>query len=701
MLIQLKMKFWRKHVDKTINFTAGLNAIRGANENGKSSMLLAISYALWGAKLMPLPMAEMVTWGQPEKDAKVDLTMSVNGEMYHFSRSTNGAECNHSGGVVTGQNEVSKFATELMGVGPDLAMKLMFSTQGGLRGALDAGPTAISAYIEDMSGMDLFDILLEKCSDKLTTGPTTIIDAAIATLNETLENGGPVEPDLTDLKANVALFEKALGENETLLVAAEVTAAKANDAFTEAKAKIEFQESSQRNLKRAEEGRDRRLAQQKVDTEASEQVVDEPRIDYLVQMIADGTALQARKQGYTAFSALPATEVEWEGDEASLKADIKAKATRIAEVKSQISTATADIRVLNGQLTTASICGFCDQDMSKFPAVAKKNTETEAAIVVKDGVLALLNTSLAELVEDHQDHVDLLEAASPSKAFLQRHGALVEVDDQFVPPHITWVGQVPTGDTDVAGMQVELKNLKAALAAKTAATDRLVHLADDIAHDEGNIAELRSSLTEVTEITPLSLAKGVADAAVVTYTKGIRESREKLQNLEANKSRLLAEYKLAVQNFAKVSVDLAEKKSQREALVFNNTLIKKIKAARPIVAGKLWALVLTSVSVMFTNMRGEQSVVTKGPKGFLVNGRPSEAISGSGLDLLGFAIRVAMLNTFIPQCSFLILDEATSACDDDRTASLLGFIASAGFPQTLLVTHELASESVADNVVMI
>jgi DNA repair exonuclease SbcCD ATPase subunit len=195
--------------------------------------------------------------------------------------------------------------------------------------------------------------------------------------------------------------------------------------------------------------------------------------------------------------------------------------------------------------------------------------------------------------------------------------------------------------------------------------------------------------------------KFTADTSVSDWTKAIQRERTDIQTLESNKSRLLAEFRVAEKDFAGVALTLAEKKQERDDLVFNNTLVKKVKAARPLVASKLWALVLTSVSSMFTNMRGEQSIVTKGPKGFLVNDRPAEALSGSALDLLGFSIRVAMLKTFIPECSFMILDEATSACDDNRTASLLGFIASAGFPQTLLVTHEEASESVADNVVMI
>ena len=39
--------------------------------------------------------------------------------------------------------------------------------------------------------------------------------------------------------------------------------------------------------------------------------------------------------------------------------------------------------------------------------------------------------------------------------------------------------------------------------------------------------------------------------------------------------------------------------------------------------------------------------------------------------------------------------------DEDRTHNMLGFLASVGFQQILLVTHEDVSESVADNMIQL
>jgi DNA repair exonuclease SbcCD ATPase subunit len=701
MLISLHMKCWRKHEDKTITFTEGLNAVRGANENGKTSMLLAIAYALWGVKVMPLPLAELVTWGHSEKEAKVTLTIKIGSELYSFVRHKNGAECNHSGGVVTGQDEVSKFASTLLGCDGQRAMTLMFAPQGELRGALNEGPTAISQYIEDMSGMDLFDRLMDIIGEKLTTGPTTKLDGEVSDLEAKIEAGGPVEPDLGDLRDRASDLERQLQSFQGTLRTAQATAQTANDAYTEAKAKADHRKSALDNLARAEHARDQRLERLEEDRNLASVEVDEARIGQIEETLRDEQAQEATRSAHRALSRLPTVEDEWEGDEASLKAAIASHRNSIAQKERSIASLRADIREAKAKLTTSSICGFCQQDLSQFPEVAKRNTEIKELVTAKEGEIVLLEGDLDPLKDELGTMEAVLASATVFNHYLLKYAAYVDADMGFVPPRLTWKGPAPVDGTDTSKLSVELSALKRALSLKTNAAARIEQTEKDLAADHDLVAQLKQAVPAEVDLTDLLSQKRTADTAVVEWTGKVEQCRNEIQRIESQKAALWAGYELAKRNFAQYSVDLEAKRAERDDLVFNNTLVKKIKAARPVIAAELWAVVLQSVSVMLTNMRGEQSVVTKGTKGFLVNDKPALGLSGSALDLLGFSIRVAMLKTFIPECSMLVLDEATSACDDDRTASLLGFIAGAGFPQTLLVTHEAAAESVADNVIMI
>jgi ABC-type transport system involved in cytochrome bd biosynthesis fused ATPase/permease subunit len=136
---------------------------------------------------------------------------------------------------------------------------------------------------------------------------------------------------------------------------------------------------------------------------------------------------------------------------------------------------------------------------------------------------------------------------------------------------------------------------------------------------------------------------------------------------------------------------------------FNNTLQKAVRLARPVIADKLWTVVLAAVSTYFSTMRGEKSVVTREGNSFKVDGHVvgGGGLSGSALDLLGLSIRMALTRTFLPTAPFLILDEPAAAMDEERTRQMLGFLVAAGFQQTILVTHESESESVADNLITI
>ena len=139
--------------------------------------------------------------------------------------------------------------------------------------------------------------------------------------------------------------------------------------------------------------------------------------------------------------------------------------------------------------------------------------------------------------------------------------------------------------------------------------------------------------------------------------------------------------------------------TQRNLLVemqFNNQLLKDVRAARPKVADALWNLVLTTVSAYFSEMRGEEAVGNKG--GFKVNGREVPALSGSTLDILGLAMRVALTRTFLPSAPFIVLDEPAAACDEQRTHNMLAFIAGAGVEQVILCSHDGSSVAVSDAV---
>ena len=131
----------------------------------------------------------------------------------------------------------------------------------------------------------------------------------------------------------------------------------------------------------------------------------------------------------------------------------------------------------------------------------------------------------------------------------------------------------------------------------------------------------------------------------------------------------------------------------------NNALLKALREIKPILANTIWQQVCNTISQYFSTMRDTPSMVTKASTGFEVDGHNTKALSGSTLDVLGIAIRVALTKTFLPTSSFMLLDEPFAACDVERQMRALGFITSTGFDQIIIVTHEDTTESVADNLI--
>jgi DNA repair exonuclease SbcCD ATPase subunit len=152
-----------------------------------------------------------------------------------------------------------------------------------------------------------------------------------------------------------------------------------------------------------------------------------------------------------------------------------------------------------------------------------------------------------------------------------------------------------------------------------------------------------------------------------------------------------------------LKTQLAEAKQAITETNFNNALIKKLRVVRPQVADKLWGMVLATVSKYFTQIRGISSKVTRSDKGFLVNGHfvGGGGLSGSALDSLGLAIRIALTKTFLPNTRFLVLDEASSACNEEREANMAGCVAASDFDQIIWVTHSDAIEAFANHVIQL
>lgn len=76
--------FKRLKGHRVIDFPDGIIGVTGTNGQGKSTIALAIAWALFGPEVLPTGKSDVVTWGA--KNAFVRVVMEINGEEYHVIR---------------------------------------------------------------------------------------------------------------------------------------------------------------------------------------------------------------------------------------------------------------------------------------------------------------------------------------------------------------------------------------------------------------------------------------------------------------------------------------------------------------------------------------------------------------------------------------------------------------------------------------
>lgn len=706
MIKLIELTNFRRHSDAVLNFSGGLQVIRGLNEAGKSTFFEAAAYAMFGAKALRTAFDDTVTWGCKPSTLKVRTVISVDDTDYVFTRSKAGAECVYHDGMVTGQTEVSQFAAKLLGVDGATASLLMLSNQGSLRGALEAGPKAVSEMIESLADFDLFETIIEKMQEKLTLG-------AVGPAEARIEEARSAQDDFVDVaKPDVEAAQAAIAEREAQVTSGtdwifgigEPQAQAALAAFQTAEYKQQQHDAAQARLQTAQAALTARRKQIQDAVAKASVKPDAGRLVALKVDLAaakDHTALISHLQAMNAVRAAYDGDI-WEGDLASLEAAIAADTEAVGVLQREVMQLQGDVREAHAKMVTSSHCGFCNQDVSQFPEVAKRNEAAQLVVAEAMVKSKKANTSITLLNGGITDMKKVLAANIKFMKVWAAAGDLVDAEGEFVPPRLVWKGPAVGIAPDIKAIQAQIDELESEITAATRAELLVETHTEALVEDEKRAAAAEADLTTnpaPAGIESLEVARFDASTAVINRQWAIKTLEQEIQELRTQMQQAESAYAAASARSAELKDRVAAAKVELATLNFNNALLKKVRLARPMISDKLWNTVLSAVSSMFSQMRGETSVVTKGKDGFSVNGATFTSLSGSTLDLLGLAIRIALVKTFIPRCSFLILDEPFAACDEERSARMLGFIAAAGFQQTIVITHEENSEAVADNLV--
>jgi DNA repair exonuclease SbcCD ATPase subunit len=706
MIKNLKLQNFMRHENLEVAFTGGLQVLRGANEGGKSSLLLGIAYALFGSKVLRGNFSDTVTWGQPESSLRVTLDLNIAGKSLRVVRHKGGAEVVVNGApIVTGQNEVSAYIANLIGADASAASKLMLANQGNLRGALEQGPKATSQMIEDLADFDMFERLIEAMTGKLVLGNTEAIEKQVAEAEAALAATPEVSsPDFAPIDFEIASLSAGIGDAEQAAKVEFDKLGKADEALAAARAAVSVVAEVRTQMVQSADKVKALLAREKDLTTERVCAFSADDRTTVANNLTAAKYWQADRNLYEQYLALTYPKLSWDMPEADFKAEYKTLSTSLDKARADRADLETQIRVLESSLVTSAFCGYCGEDFSKLPEVASKNAATMASVTTKKLLATTADDLVISLQRDVQTMDRMNSLAREYSLAAAKLGDKVSLESSTWPPTATWIAEIPpeTGPNaaDLAG---KLSRIDAAIKTSEAAASKLLVVLDQIEDERGVAKRLLERLESLPQpsVAEAEAAREAAHTVWTTAYQAYSTSSVRLQDLRSQRERMSSEYETALTTRVKLASDWSEKRTVLEDMRFNNALLKKVRAARPVISDKLWNTVLASVSTAFSRLRGEPSIVTKSKDGFTVNGKAVELLSGSTLDLLGLAIRTSLVKTFIPHCPFLVLDEPSAACDIDRTTTMLGFIHAIGFDQVILVTHDPVAETVADNLIQL
>ena len=217
MITNIKLKNWKSHLDTSLSFTKGTNALLGAMGSGKSSVMDAISFCLFGTfpKLQTrrLKLNDVIMNKPSPKDtAELTLELTIDGHTYTVTRvvergkGTTYSEIREGDRLIDAPNSqrVTEAIGKILKTNYELFSKAIYSEQNDLDYFLRVPRGERMKRIDNLLGMDKFEkarATSTSVRNKLTDrklGKQSVIDQAdISGLQKSLND---LEYSLAGLK---------------------------------------------------------------------------------------------------------------------------------------------------------------------------------------------------------------------------------------------------------------------------------------------------------------------------------------------------------------------------------------------------------------------------------------------------------------------------------------------------------------------
>jgi exonuclease SbcC len=154
---RIRLSNFKCYEDADLRLDVGVTVIHGLNGSGKSSLLEACFFALYGSKALDETLDEVVTIGAEE--TTVELWFTHDGESYHIQREIRSRDgdarttkCVLDGEdrSIDGATDVRNFVTELLRMDTEAFLNCAYVRQGEVNKLINADPSTRQDMLDDL-----------------------------------------------------------------------------------------------------------------------------------------------------------------------------------------------------------------------------------------------------------------------------------------------------------------------------------------------------------------------------------------------------------------------------------------------------------------------------------------------------------------------------------------------------------------------
>jgi len=696
MIHSITLKNFKQHKSYQVGFQPGLNTVQGDNGAGKTTILKAVMFALFGSAAAGNK-SHLTTWGESGMRVTVELKLPQIGDVL-ITRTPSKAEITKGDELLaSGQTAVTSFVEDQLGMPAKLFKSMLYAEQGDTQALLKMGAAELQKQLETVANIGVIDKVLD-----LISSDNKLHQGALDGIGQT--------GNIKEISTEVDLIEKAYEKQNTLFGELSAQVAKLSSSLDDARSNHQTElnnllrvtdldtkiEVCQSQLKNAQLS----VADSEDNKPGEVLAIDITTLQEATGALKDKLVSKRRAlMSYQSDLAAYQNDAKERQRLTGWKPVIEEASKLFDKVKAESSKLNTASSELNAALKSeaGSICPACERPFENHEQMAAMKVSAQKKYDKAKEKVEIARTAFREYLLVQGLTEAEFERTVNAINFIQTRNAVEEpVPLDFIEEDLLNLeAEISANLVDIQSMNRGLKDFQDWVIK----ADRLRLTAQKIENDLLGLQATRSRAPEA--------------------------SRDKVDQYQEEINTLEQQHKDALKNTtdcrelyvklghdlstARKDLDLARSKQERIdrinlEIAKATDLQKYLRTNRAKFMTDSWAALTNYTSALLGSVTdGLITDLTRDDSGtFFVNEGgmqvPVEELSGARKSMVGLCLRISLAHLFYGDNSFILLDEVTADCSEGNSARIAGMLRSLQ-SQVIMVTHRQSDALNANNAI--